>query len=143
MKVLFDTSVLVAAILSGHSRHSVCLPLLLKAQAQQTQGLISTHTLAELYSALTRIPQTKIIPTLAQDLIRDNLQNFEKVPLTAEDYNAAIDLMVQHHLPGGGIFDALIAQAALKAQADVLLTLNPKHFTRLGTAISSKVEVPQ
>jgi predicted nucleic acid-binding protein len=95
MKILFDTSVLVAAILSGHSSHSVCLPY------------------------------------------------FESIPLTAEDYTAAIELMVQRQLPGGGIFDALIVQAALKVQADVLLTLNPKHFIRLGTVIASKVEVPQ
>lgn len=112
-------------------------------QEQQNQGLISTHTLAELYSALTRIPQTNITPTLAQDLIRDNLQTFKFVALSAEDYTAAIELMVQHQLPGGGIFDALIAQAALKSQADVLFTLNPKHFSRLGSAIASKVEVPQ
>lgn len=143
MKVLFDTSVLVAAILSRHNRHSVCLPLLLQAQAQQNEGLISTHTLAELYSVLTRIPQTKITPNVAQDLIRDNLQRFECVPLTADDYTAAIDLMVQHQIPGGGIFDALIAQSVLKTQADVLLTLNAKHFIRFGPAIALKVEVPQ
>jgi hypothetical protein len=46
-------------------------------------------------------------------------------------------------IPGGGIFDALIAQAAIKAQADVLQTLNPNHFTRLGEAIAEKIQVPQ
>ncbi len=51
--------------------------------------------------------------------------------------------MVQHQLPGGGIFDALIAQAAIKAQSNALLTLNPKHFTRLGEAVAQKVQVPQ
>ena len=45
--------------------------------------------------------------------------------------------------PGGGIFDALIAQAAVKASVDVLLTLNPKHFVRLGDEVSSIVQVPQ
>ena len=47
------------------------------------------------------------------------------------------------NLPGGGIFDALIAQAAVKASVDVLLTLNPKHFVRLGDEVSSIVQVPQ
>jgi predicted nucleic acid-binding protein len=47
------------------------------------------------------------------------------------------------NLPGGGIFDALIAQAALKASVDRLLTLNPKHFTRLDEAISLLVSVPE
>ena len=140
-KHLFDTSTLVAAILTGHNSHAVCLPQLQKAQAREVQGIISTHTLAELYSVLTRIPQTQITPVLAQKTIRDNLQTFEVVPLTAEDYMAAIDLMVQHQIPGGGIFDALIAQAAIKAEADVILTLNPKHFVRLGTAIAKRVQM--
>jgi hypothetical protein len=59
------------------------------------------------------------------------------------DYDAAIDRMVTLNLPGDGIFDALIAQAAVKASVDVLLTLNPKHFVRLGEEISSIVQVPQ
>jgi predicted nucleic acid-binding protein len=143
MKYLFDTSVLVAAMMSGHSSYNVCLPLLQRAQARQIVGFISTHTLAELYSVLTRIPQTKITPDLAQELIRDNLQTFEFVSLGAEDYTAAIDLMVRNRIPGGGIFDALIAQAALKADVDVILTLNAKHFIRLGTAIAQKVQEPK
>ncbi len=141
MKYLFDTSVLVAAMLTGHTRHTTCLSMLQQAQARQINGLATTHTLAELYSVLTRIPQTRIPPALAQELIRDNLQTFELIPLSTEDYIAAISLMVQHQLPGGGIFDALIAQAVIKAQADALLTLNPKHFTRLGEAIAQKVQV--
>jgi predicted nucleic acid-binding protein len=51
--------------------------------------------------------------------------------------------MTSLNLPGGGIFDALIAQAALKSSADRLLTLNPKHFTRLDTAIADLVHVPE
>lgn len=51
--------------------------------------------------------------------------------------------MVALKLPGGGIFDALIAQAALKAEVDALFTLNPKHFTRLGPVIAQITQVPQ
>lgn len=143
MKCLFDTSVLVAAILTGYPRHAACLALLQQAQTKQIDGLATTHTLTELYSVLTRIPQTRISPSLAQELIRDNLQTFDLIPLSAEEYTTAISLIVQHQLPGGGIFDALIAQAAIKGQADTLLTLNPNHFTRLGEAIAQKVQVPQ
>jgi predicted nucleic acid-binding protein len=46
-------------------------------------------------------------------------------------------------LPGRGIFDALIAQAALKASMDRILTLNPNHFTRLDAAIAQMAEVPE
>jgi predicted nucleic acid-binding protein len=142
MKYLFDTSVLVAAMMTGHQSHVFCLPMLQKAQSKQIAGFISTHTLAELYSVLTRIPQTQISPSLAQTLIKDNLKAFEFISLNAEDYTGAIALMVQHQLPGGGIFDALIAQAAMKADVDVILTLNAKHFIRLGAAIATKVQQP-
>jgi hypothetical protein len=45
-------------------------------------------------------------------------------------------------LPGGGIFDALIAQAALKAEVNGLLTLNPDDFTRLSPEIASLTNTP-
>ncbi len=143
MRCLFDTSVLVAAILTGHIRHANCLPLLQQAQTKQIDGLIGTHTLAELYAILTRIPQTRISPALAQRLIAENLQTFECIELSAADYSAAIAIMVHHQLPGGGIYDALIAQAALKASADRLLTLNTNHFLRLGETVAQKVQVPE
>ncbi len=50
--------------------------------------------------------------------------------------------MVQLDLPGGGIFDTLIAQAALEINASQLLTLNPKHFTRISPTVANLVKVP-
>ena len=69
-------------------------------------------------------------------------QMLEAIPLVSEDYLAAIAQMTSLNLPGGGIFDALIAQAALKATVDRLLTLNPNHFTRLGETIAPLVQIP-
>jgi predicted nucleic acid-binding protein len=144
VKVLFDTSVLIPAIVTRHEQHNICWRWLEDARSNQFQGVVSTHTLAELYSVLTRLPYRPVIsPAIAQRQIRENLQGFEKVALEVNDYDAAIDRMVALNLPGGGIFDALIAQAAVKASVDVLLTLNPKHFVRLGEEISSIVQVPQ
>jgi hypothetical protein len=37
---------------------------------------------------------------------------------------------------------ALIAQAAVKAEVNTLLALNPDHFTRLGKDIARFVQVP-
>lgn len=51
--------------------------------------------------------------------------------------------MATFNLPGGGVSDALIAQAALKAEVAVLLRLNPNHFTRLGEAIAHLMPVPE
>ncbi|MEP6518940.1 hypothetical protein [Microcoleus vaginatus] len=51
--------------------------------------------------------------------------------------------MVSLNLPGGGIYDGLIAQAARKAGVDVLLTINPNDFTRLGDDVRELVQVPR
>jgi predicted nucleic acid-binding protein len=143
MKVLFDTSVFVAAFEVSHPRHGVCLPWLQRVQEKEISGYLSTHTFAELYSVLTRLPvRPTIAPAIAQRLIDENLRLFVAIPLTAHDYQQAIACMVGLNLPGGGIFDALIAQAALKAEVDVLLTLNPSHFTRLGKDLAQRVQVP-
>jgi predicted nucleic acid-binding protein len=144
VKVLFDTSVIIAALVVSHEQHTVCVHWLNQAKTQQIQGVVSTHTFAETYSVITRLPvRPRINPELAQRQISINLQSFEAVPLAFEDYQAAITQMVSLNLPGGGIYDALIAQAALKGNAEVLLTLNAKHFTRLGAAIASLVQIPQ
>ncbi|MEG4026474.1 hypothetical protein [Microcoleus sp. S13C4] len=50
--------------------------------------------------------------------------------------------MVSLKLSGGGIYDRLMAQAALKVGVDVLLTLNPNDFTRLGDDVRRLVQVP-
>ena len=144
MRTLFDTSALVAAFEVSHPRHTVCLPWLQQAQTEQIHGLIATHTLAELYSVLTRLPvRPRISPELAQRLITENLERFEVIPLTTEDYQMVLAQMVNLNLTGGGIYDGLIAQAAVKAEVNTLLTLNPNHFTHLGEDIARLVQVPQ
>ena len=143
MNVLFDTSVMIAALLPQHPSHSPCFIHLQAAKLAQVKAYLSTHSLAELYSVLTRMPsQPRISPQIAKRLIENNIQYLETVALDQADYQAAIAQMTALNLPGGGIFDALIAQAALKVSAERLLTLNPKHFTRLGTELAQIVYVP-
>jgi predicted nucleic acid-binding protein len=114
------------------------------AKTAQIQGYLSTHSLAELYSVLTRMPsQPRMSPQDVKRLLESHLQHLTTVSLEREEYQAAIAQMTALNLPGGGIFDALIAQAALKSSADKLLTLNPKHFTRLDAAIAHLVHVPE
>jgi predicted nucleic acid-binding protein len=114
-----------------------------RVRAREIEAFVSTHTIAELYSVLTRIPrQPRINPGLAQRLIVENLSDFHQVVLTAEDYQATVSRMVSLNLPGGGIYDGLIARTALKAGVDVLLTLNPNDFTRLGDDVRRLVQVP-
>mgnify|MGYP002776986779 CR=1 FL=1 len=143
VKALFDTSVLIAAALPEHPNYTQALQWLQRVHNNEVEGFISTHTIAELYSVLTRLPRNpRISPITAQQLIARNLTPFTKVVLTFEDYQAVLSRMVSLNLPGGGIYDALIAQAAIKAQVALLLTLNPNDFSRLGEDIAQLVQVP-
>jgi predicted nucleic acid-binding protein len=143
VKVLFDTSILVAAMVVDHPNYVQSRPWLQRVHVEEIQGFVSTHTLAELYATLTRLPRNLgISPAAAQQLLGHNLNKFETVSLTVEDYRATIARMVSLNLPGGGIYDALIAQAAIKANVDILLTLNPNDFTRLREDVTRLVQQP-
>jgi predicted nucleic acid-binding protein len=143
VKVLFDASVTIAALLPKHQRHSSCFVQRQAAQSGQIQGCLSTHSLAELYSVMTRMSiQPRMSPQVGNTLLERCLQYLDAIPLDTADYRYAIAQMTALNLPGGGIFDALIAQAALKVSADRILTLNPGHFTRLDPAIAQIVQVP-
>jgi len=133
LKVLFDTSVLVAGLITGHSRHSHAFAWLKRAKAREFETLVCSHSLAELYSVLTTLPlKPKITPHDARRLIEESVRKIATpVPLAASEYSRALDMLVERNLPGGIVYDALIAMAAKKAQAHSLLTLNPKDFKRL------------
>ena len=144
MKVLFDTSVLIAAMVEAHTSHDSAFDWLRKAKAKEIEGFICSHTLAESYAVLTKLPiSPKISPNMAQRLIRDNLLSCTRViALTSKDYNSVIDSLTGLGVSGGVIYDALIVQAAKKAKADLLLTLNIKDFKRVCPEHSMSIKAP-
>jgi len=143
MKVLFDTNMLVAAMVETHPKYAISLPWVQKVRGRVISGYISTHSLAEIYSVLTRLPLPKPISAQqAYNGITNNLMFFNIIELDSNDYLKVIKKVSELKITGGGIYDALIAQAAVKAKVDILLTLNPKHFTRLGEPIASLVQDP-
>jgi predicted nucleic acid-binding protein len=101
VKVLLDTNVLVAALSKDHEMYSTCKPLLDRIRLDQTtQGFISTHSLAECYSILTRMPPPyRVSPTTANYLLTENFSQF-KISWTAEDYQAVIQRVVQLNISG-------------------------------------------
>jgi predicted nucleic acid-binding protein len=82
VKVLFDTNVLTAAFVPQHPNHGACRPWFQRAKVGELQGYVSLHTVAELYSVLTKLPLAeKITPTAAQGIILPSLEGFVKVRL--------------------------------------------------------------
>ena len=144
MKILFDTSVLVAALVDSHAHHSVAFSWLVKVRRHEVEGYIATHTLAELYAILTSLPvQQKVSTTEVWQLIQNSvLPIFEVVPLTKDDYQEVLESLSEADIRGGAVYDALIAHAAVKAKVDKLLTYNSKHFRKVYPAISTFIEEP-
>ncbi len=75
MRILFDTSVLVAGIVEAHPMHERAGPWLERARAGEFEFLAASHTLAELYAVLTRLPLSpRIWPGVARRLIQANVE---------------------------------------------------------------------
>lgn len=144
MKTLFDTSVLIAAIVEAHPSHERPLPWLQRAKRKEFDGCVASHTLAELYAVLTRLPlRPSISPALAWRLIRENvLASFEVIPLLGDDCRAALEHLASLDISGGATYDALIAQAAAKSEADQIITLNGEHFRRVRPDFANRVVIP-
>jgi predicted nucleic acid-binding protein len=45
-------------------------------------------------------------------------------------------------ITGGAIYDAMIAQCAVKAEAEILLTWNLRDFTRFGPEVAQLLKTP-
>ncbi|HEV2064753.1 MAG TPA: PIN domain-containing protein, partial [Thermoanaerobaculia bacterium] len=75
MKVLFDTSVLVAAMVEPHPVHERALSWLKRARVGDFEFLVASHTLAELYAVLTTLPvRPRISPEIASRLVQQNVE---------------------------------------------------------------------
>ena len=132
MRILFDTSVLVAAMVEPHPMHSHAFPWLARAKSGEFDMAVAAHTLAEFYAVLTTLPLIpRIAPAGARRLIHDNIETIGRViSLSPKDYVSVINHLTDAGLSGGIIYDALIIKAARKANVAKILTLNVNDFKR-------------
>ena len=144
MKILLDTSVLVAALVEPHPQHHRALPWLAKAKAEKFELVISSHTIAELYAVLSTLPVSpRITPGLAWRLINESVTPAATmVSLTSSEYLTAVKDMSDLGLSGGAIYDALIVKAAQKANADRILTFNVVDFRRIWPEGAVRIAAP-
>ena len=99
--------------------------------------------LTEIYGTLTGMPPPRRVGGAEALLFLDDVQsNLSVITLTDADYVEAIRSAASQSVYGGGIYDALLAQCALKANAEAIYTLNAKHFLRLSPRIASLVKAP-
>ncbi len=133
MNIFFDTSVLVAAASQGHPHHVQAFPALRKVTARKDKGFISTHSIAEVYAALTRLPvEPRIHPMEAARIVTENLlPHFDTVALARADYLAALNVVKDGGWSGAEIYDALLLRCAAKSAVDRIYTFNLTDFRML------------
>jgi predicted nucleic acid-binding protein len=145
VKILFDTSVLVAAMVESHPHHALALPWLQRVQQKSEVGVLAAHTLAELYAVLTRLPvHPRIPPSVAVQLIRTNVLTICKVvALSGDDYITLLDHLANVGIMGGAVYDAVLLHTAQKANVDQIVTLNESDFRRVYPLLADRVVSPQ
>lgn len=103
---------------------------------------LCAHSLAECYAVMTASPHFRSPPDEVARFLRSLEQTWTIVPLTPSHYFLAAERCRDLGLQGGAVYDTLIAEAALQAGATALVTLNPRHFRRLGQDVERLVIAP-
>jgi predicted nucleic acid-binding protein len=141
MRAFLDTSVLVAAFYGDHEHHAPSLDLLVRFR--KGQACCSTHSLAEVYATITGMPgKWRVGGDAALLFLRDVRERLTLVSLSSSEYFKLLEEAAAGQMAGGAIYDALLGQCALKADAEVLYTWNVKDFVRLAPAIANRVRQP-
>ena len=145
MKLFFDTSTLVAALVADHPHHDVARPWVTRLGHARMEGALCAHSLAELYSVLSAMPLRPRPSTdeVLQLLVESVLPRMRVIELGQADYQRALELCARRRLRSGAIFDALIEVAARKAKARHLVTLNPNDFERFSEDAAAWIVDPR
>lgn len=132
MRTLFDTSVLVPAVVDQLANHESAFNALRRHGGVDNLGCCSTHALAECYATLTALPlPSRVLPDQARILVAESIgKRLETIPLSSDDYLQVLQQVADLGLASGAIYDALHARCAQKAAVDRILTYNVSDFER-------------
>ena len=141
MKAFFDTSVLVPVFYGDHQHHGPSMERFLRFAKKQ--ACCGAHSLAEVYSSLTRMPGThRISGEQAMLFLSDMRERLTIVSLDEHEYFQAISGASGAGVVGGTIYDALLVHCALKAKAEIIYTWNVKHYGQFGSEAARRVRTP-
>jgi predicted nucleic acid-binding protein len=141
VKWFFDTSVLIPVFLEDHEHHERSLAAFVRAQ--KDQGCCAAHSLAEVYSALTRLPgRHRLSGGQVLFFLKEIEDRLTVVALDRRDYCFTIEQAAVADMVGGTLYDALLARCALKARAEIIYTWNLELFRRLGPEVARRTKTP-
>jgi len=141
MRTFFDTSVLIPVFIEDHEHHEPSFEAF--AQADRQHASCAAHSLAEFYAVVTRLPgRHRLGGDQALLFVQEIRERFSVIALTSEEHFAALQRAAATGIVGGTVYDVLLAQCAVKANAATLLTWNVKHFNRFDLGSIKRVQTP-
>lgn len=141
MKGFFDTSVLVPVFYGDHVHHQASLALFI--QFDKSSGCCGAHSLAEVYSTLTRMPgKHRISGEQALLFVGSIRERLSIVALSGDEYADALEASASRGIVGGGTYDAMLAHCAIKAEAEALYTWNVRHYNLCGAEVTRRLRTP-
>jgi len=144
VRIFFDTSVLVAALIDDHPHYARAFPAIRPILNGEAAGLMAAHSLCETYSVLTRLPTApRIAPDSAKRMIEDNLlPHFEPIALTSAETTTMIFAAAAEQVAGGAVYDAIQAACAMKGKADAIYTFNVRQFRLVAPDLAHCIAAP-
>jgi predicted nucleic acid-binding protein len=141
MKGFFDTSVLVPVFYGDHVHHHASLSLFI--QFDKSTGCCGAHSLAEVYSTLTRMPgKHRISSERAMLFIGSIRERLSIVALNGNEYADVLAASAALRIVGGGIYDAVLAHCAIKAQVQAIYSWNGRHYGQCGPEVTRRLRTP-
>jgi predicted nucleic acid-binding protein len=141
MKGFFDTSVLVAVFYGDHFHHNASLDRFI--QFDKLTGCCGAHSLAEVYSTLTRMPgKHRISGEQAMLFIGSIRERLSIISLTGDEYADALQASSARGIVGGGIYDAMLVHCAIKAEAETIYTWNARHYSLCTPEVTQRLRTP-
>jgi predicted nucleic acid-binding protein len=139
MKAFFDTSVLVAVFYGDHIHRRASLKRFI--QFDRATACCGAHSLAEVFSTLTRMPgKHRISGEQAMLFIGSIRERLSVIALSADEYADAIEVSAGLGIVGGGIYDAMLAHCAIKAKAEVIYSWNGRHYAQCGAEVTRRLQ---
>jgi len=141
MKGFLDTSVLVAVFYGDHIHHEASLGLFIKFA--KSTGCCGAHSLAEVFSTLTRMPgKHRISGEQAMLFIGSIRERLSIVSLNGDEYADSLEASAALGIVGGAIYDAMLAHCAIKARAETIYTWNSRHYAQCGPGVTRRLRTP-
>jgi predicted nucleic acid-binding protein len=141
VKIAFDTSVIVAALIEDHPHHARASWWL--RTRRKLERIASWHAYAEAWAVLTALPiEPRVTGEVAAAVLERVRRSIVFVAARSATYPHAVARCNARALRSGAVYDALHLVTAEGEAAELFLTFNVDDFTRLAEPGGPRIIAP-